>query len=366
MQRSEEVMGYLFLNDKHSLADGECYKVFGGEYERFIADRQIISQAYRFEQMFSIVVGTAFEFEQFANEVRNRLRYMINLEHTDIQNGVVMGQKLFSFLSALGAYCEAVMNAFGKKCQLPKDGVYEGWLNRCKCIRNYIIHVDCVPYGCDMNYTVFPTDDILASATIGFSIDKLDLGKLHPLTRKLFDEVYGFNEYVAIPELVANGLCAAGEIQKRVRAELDENNAFDIAKKNQLEYDAICKQLGLKICLEMHGEFVDNKDAKMVGPLCAFPFTLAANIKAIEFLRARYHNFNTRMKMYVCDAPRTSVEKISQAANDRLGFPPPNATPLEVRGFCEDVVRQAYGVDAEVPVVLPAIPVTSRKPRRPS
>ena len=345
MSDEREIKGYLFLNSKHSLAEGECYKIYGHEYNKFIADRKLIKLAYRYEELFSIVVETAFDFDRFVNDVANRSRYMIVLEHNDILNGVMLGQKLFSFLSALGSYREASENDFSEKCQLQVGSELRSWLDRCKCIRNYIIHVGCVPYGCDMNYRLLPTDDVLASATLGFCIDKLELDKVHPPTRRLFGEVYGLNEYVSLPELVANGLCAAGEIQNRIKAALNDNNAYESAKRNQLAYDAIVKERGLNTCHALHGDFHSGGDAKNVGYLCPFPFTLASSIKAIEFLRRRYRNFNTRMRTYISNIPHESIEKICNAANKQLGFPPRNTTPLEMSGFVADIARQAYGAD---------------------
>ena len=345
MADEREIKGYLFLNSKHSLAEGECYKIYGHQYKKFIADRKLIKLAYRFEELFSIVVETAFEFDKFVNDVANRFRYMIILEHNDILNGVMLGQKLFSFLSALGSYREAAENDFSEKCKLQVGSESRGWLDRCKCIRNYIIHVGCVPYGCKMNYRLLPTNDVLANARLGFCIDKLELDKVHPSTRKLFDEVYGQNEYVSLPELVANGLCAAGEIQKRIKAALNDKDAYKSAKKNQLAYDTIVKERGLRTCFALHGEFCSGNDAKNVGCLCPFPFTLASSIKAIEFLRHRYRNFNTRMRMYISNIPHENIEQICNAANKQLGFPPRNVIPLDVSGFIRDVTMQAYGAD---------------------
>lgn len=345
MADKREIRGCLFLNSKHSLAEGECHIIYGQEYNEFIADRKLIKLAYRFEELFSIVAETAFEFDRFVNDVANRFRYMIILEHNDIQNGVMLGQKLFSFLLALCSYREAAENDFGDKCDLQASSELRGWLNRCKCIRNYIIHVGCVPYGCKMNYRLLPTNDVLASAKLGFCIDELELDKVHSSTRKLFDEVYGQNEYVSLPELVANGLCAAGEIQKRIKAALNDNAAYESAKKNQLAYDTIVKERGLNTCHALHGEFHSSGDVKNVGCLCPFPFTLASNIKAIEFLRHRYRNFNTRKRMYISNIPHENIEQICNVANKQMGFPPRNVTPLDASEFISDITRQAYGAD---------------------
>ena len=47
MANKREIKGYLFLNSKHSLVEGECYKIYGHDYNKFIADHKLIMRAYR-------------------------------------------------------------------------------------------------------------------------------------------------------------------------------------------------------------------------------------------------------------------------------------------------------------------------------
>ena len=289
------------------------------------------------------MLAAAFDYDMFEANLLDRARYMINMEHAIYQNSIEMNHRLLGFLSSLCAYCEAVRDTFGDECKLEPDTFHDGWLKRCKAIRNYMIHVACLPYRKSLVYSLCATNDILTNVQLSFKVDELNFARVHPQTKKLFDSCFGANERVDISDVVANGLRAAGELQKAIRKYYDKENRYKRAVENQLEYDRVYKEKGLDKCFSLYGEW-DRKDPqKNVGLLCKLPFTLISNIRAIEFLQERNSHFNTRQQMYVTNVPKVSIDKVVQAANHRLGFRQENAIPLDMSGVVDDIRKQAYG-----------------------
>ena len=340
---TKEVKGLLFFNKKNSLSAADYFSLCGEQYDEFCKARETINKVYRFEELFAIVLAAALDYDMLEANLLDRARYMINMEHALYQNGIEMNYRLLGFLSSLCTYCEAVRDTFGDECKLEPDTFYDGWLKRCKAIRNYMIHVACLPYRNSLAYSLCATNDILTNVQLSFKVDELNLTRVHPQTKKLFDSCFGANERVDISEVVANGLRAAGELQKLIRKYFDKGNKYKQAVENQLEYDRVYKEKGLDICFALHGEW-DRKDPqKNVGLSCKLPFTLISNIRAIEFLQARNSHFNTRQQMYVTNISKASLDKIVQAANDRLGFRLENVIPLDTIGIVDDIRKQAYG-----------------------
>lgn len=340
---TKEIKGLLFFNKKNSLADADSFLLYGERYDEFCMARETINKVYRFEELFAIVLAAAFDYDMLEANLLDRARYMINMEHALYQNGIEMNHKLLGFLSSLCTYCEAVRDTFGDKCKLEPDTFYDGWLKRCKAIRNYMIHVACLPYSNSLAYSLCATNDILTNVQLSFKVDELNLARVHPRTKELFDSCFGANERVDISEVVANGLRAAGELQKIIRKYFDKEDGYKRAVENQLEYDRTYKEKGLDKCFALHGEWNREEPQKNVGLLCKLPFTLIGNIRAIEFLQARNSHFNTRQQMYVTNVPKESLDKVVQAANHVLGLRLKDIIPLDMSGVTEDIRRQAYG-----------------------
>lgn len=337
------IQGCLFLNDKHSLADAESLVLYGADYDKFVQSRALIEDVYRFEELFSIVVSSALEFEQTDAEIANRARHLITIAHASCLDDIQINHRLFGFLTALGAYREAVRLRFGEACRFELNSREHGRLEQCRCIRNYMVHAAVLPLRASAAFTLSPTDDVIVTAQRSFKIDELRLDSLNPNTQRDFVEYFGANEQVFVATLVSEGLCSAVALQARVRLQLEGNGAFDRAKENQLAYDKELKDKGLNMCFKLTDDPSQKELVRCIGLSIPFPFTQAATLKAIDFLKNRYKYMSARQQVYVTDVPNDSVKGILESARESGKYPQEKITPFEVGDYISEINRQAWG-----------------------
>lgn len=337
------IQGCLFLNDKHSLADAESLVLYGADYDKFVQSRVLIEDVYRFEELFSIVVSSALEFEQVDAEIANRARHLITVAHASCLDDIQMNHKLFGFLTALGAYREAVHVRFGETCRFERNSREHGRLEQCRCIRNYMVHAAVLPLRASASFTLSPTNDVIVTARRSFKIDELRLEVLNSNTQKDFAEYFGMNEQVFVTELVSEGLCSAVALQARVRLQLERNGSFDRAKENQLAYDKEIKNKSLNMCFKLTDDPRQKELARCIGLATPFPFTQAATLKAIDFLKARYKYMSARQQVHVTDVPSDVLQGILESARQSGKYSQEKIIPFEIGDYISEINRQAWG-----------------------
>ena len=97
------------------------------------------------------------------------------------------------------------------------------------------------------------------------------------------------------------------------------------------------------MCFKLTDDPRQKELARCIGLATPFPFTQAATLKAIDFLKARYKYMSARQRVHVTDVPSDVLQGILESARQSGKYSQEKIIPFEIGDYISEINRQAWG-----------------------
>lgn len=203
---------YIFVNNP--LEKTPIYEMSEEEFLRIEIANKKVSEIYRFEEMFAMLIDNFYAFNNVIFTYADRARLHSAFSGGYFHKRIDVNRAALNFFATLNMYQDFVC----KHIKVFKDNFLKNReIQRCLVMRNYIQHVESFPVIASTSRSNGDLDVTLASVHFQVAANKLKIDCLHKGTQKSFSAFFDMDEQIDLYEIINRGMAEIQIIQKKIR-----------------------------------------------------------------------------------------------------------------------------------------------------